>query len=73
MELMPAGGPVPEGADAVIQIEDTESISASAAGQSRVKIVKVMPHSPWHLRVMLGRFLQLRACLTCLLLPRLAV
>ncbi|XP_009601464.1 molybdopterin biosynthesis protein CNX1 [Nicotiana tabacum] len=34
------GGPVPDGADAVVQVEDTESISVASAETKRVKILK---------------------------------
>jgi gephyrin len=34
------GAPVPEGADAVIQVEDTEKLPAGADGRPRVRIGK---------------------------------
>lgn len=34
------GGPVPDGADAVVQVEDTESISVGSAEPKRVRILK---------------------------------
>ncbi|TMW95672.1 hypothetical protein EJD97_008502 [Solanum chilense] len=34
------GGPVPDGADAVVQVEDTESISVASAEGKRVRILK---------------------------------
>ncbi|XP_049399476.1 molybdopterin biosynthesis protein CNX1 isoform X1 [Solanum stenotomum] len=34
------GGPVPDGADAVVQVEDTESISVASAEPKRVRILK---------------------------------
>lgn len=33
-------GPVPDGADAVVQVEDTESISAPSSELKRVRILK---------------------------------
>lgn len=33
-------GPVPDGADAVVQVEDTESISVGSAEPKRVRILK---------------------------------
>lgn len=33
-------GPVPDGADAVVQVEDTESISVASAERKRVRILK---------------------------------
>lgn len=33
-------GPVPNGADAVVQVEDTESISVASAEPKRVRILK---------------------------------
>lgn len=35
-----AGGPLPEGADAVVQIEDTQFLGADSEGKRRVKIQK---------------------------------
>lgn len=37
------GAPVPEGADAVVQIENTEQLSERQDGEKRVRIVKVSP------------------------------
>lgn len=39
--IMPAGAPVPEGADAVVQIENTEQLPDRPDGEKRIKIVKV--------------------------------
>ena len=39
--LLAAGGPVPEGADAVVQIENTEQLPPGQHGKRRVRIVKV--------------------------------
>lgn len=40
-----AGAPVPEGADAVVQIENTEQLPDRPDGEKRIKIVKVSgPH-----------------------------
>lgn len=39
--FMPAGAPVPEGADAVVQIENTEQLPDRPDGEKRIKIVKV--------------------------------
>ena len=36
-----AGAPLPEGADAVVQIENTEKLPPGSDGQQRVRIVKV--------------------------------
>jgi gephyrin len=33
------GGPIPDGADAVVQVEDTEQVPTSADGQKRVRIL----------------------------------
>ena len=37
---------MPEGADAVVQIEDTEQLPAGAAGSARVRIVQVAARGP---------------------------
>ena len=39
-----AGAPLPHGADAVVQIENTEQLPAGNGGQKRVRIVKVGCH-----------------------------
>lgn len=39
--LIYVGGPVPEGADAVVQIENSEQLPPAASGNKRVKINKV--------------------------------
>lgn len=36
-----AGAPVPQGADAVVQIENTQQLSDSRNGEKRIKINKV--------------------------------
>ena len=36
----PPGGPLPEGADAVVQIENTEQLPPEARGRQRIRIVK---------------------------------
>ena len=41
--LCAAGAPLPEGADAVVQVENTEELAANGS-QRRVKIVKVCAH-----------------------------
>lgn len=33
-------GPIPNGADAVVQIEDTVQVESAAAGQKRVRVLK---------------------------------
>ena len=38
---MLAGAPLPEGADAVVQIENTEQLPERQDGEKRIKIVKV--------------------------------
>ena len=38
---VPAGAPVPKGADAVVQIENTEQLPERQDGEKRIKIVKV--------------------------------
>jgi len=40
---MHTGAPVPEGADAVVQIENTEQLPERQDGEKRVRIVKVSP------------------------------
>jgi len=37
------GAPVPEGADAVVQIENTEQLPERQDGEKRIRIVKVSP------------------------------
>ena len=39
--MTPAGAPVPDGADAVVQIENTEQLPQRQDGEKRIKIVKV--------------------------------
>ncbi len=41
MDLMNAGASVPEGADAVVQIENTEPLPDRQDGERRIKIIKV--------------------------------
>ncbi len=41
--VMHTGAPVPEGADAVVQIENTEQLPERQDGEKRVRIVKVSP------------------------------
>ncbi len=38
---MRTGAPVPEGADAVVQIENTEQLPERQDGEKRIRIVKV--------------------------------
>ena len=42
MQSTGTGGPLPIGADAVVQIEDTEQLSPSQNGNRRVKLLKVV-------------------------------
>lgn len=35
----PSSGPIPDGADAVVQVEDTEEVNHTAAESKRVKIL----------------------------------
>ena len=35
------GGPLPQGADAVVQVEDTEPLEAGPTGKPRVRIIRV--------------------------------
>ena len=46
---MNVGAPLPDGADAVVQIENTEKLPVGPGGQQRVRIIKVIPYS--HSRV----------------------
>jgi hypothetical protein len=41
IKLVLAGAPLPDGADAVVQIENTEQLPQGPDGQRRVRIVKV--------------------------------
>ncbi len=40
---MHTGAPVPEGANAVVQIENTEQLPERQDGEKRIRIVKVSP------------------------------
>lgn len=40
-----SGAPVPHGADAVVQIENTEQLPDRQDGEKRIKIVKVFLHT----------------------------
>ena len=39
--VVPAGAPLPDGADAVVQIENTEQLPELQDGEKRIKIVRV--------------------------------
>ena len=55
---------MPEGADAVVQIEDTERLPASSSGQAKVRIVKVLPQQPLWLALIAHRSAAHCACCT---------